>query len=60
MDTESFFFAGVVCFLSAEAISLLHLRKVINSSYIFSGPGEISDGRDIAFMKKEILGRMVK
>jgi hypothetical protein len=40
MDTESFFFIGVLCSLSAAATSLLPLRKVRISNYILS-PGEI-------------------
>lgn len=36
MDTESFLFINLICFLSAAVTSLLPIRKVIISNCIFS------------------------
>ena len=62
MDTESFFFIGVLCSLSAAATSLLPLRKVRISNYILSMLSSISDEREIYLSQKEpaILRRASK
>jgi hypothetical protein len=53
MDTESFFFIGVLCFLSAAVTFLLPIRKVRISNYILSMLSAISDERKIYLSKKD-------
>jgi len=62
MDTESFFFIGVLCSLSATVTSLLPIRKVRISNYILSMLSPISDEREIYLSQKEsaILRRASK
>ena len=62
MDTESFLFIGVVCFLPAAAKSLLPVPEVRSLNYILSRSNAVTDNRDMDFSNKEadMLRRTVK
>lgn len=49
MDTESFFFIGFICSLSAAAISLLPVPKVKGPNCIRFTPAAISNKKVIDF-----------